>query len=234
MFISEYVIIKLLIKLKSLGILTVFLSIVIISSIGVYAEVSDMPDWIKSNGKWWIDGQTEEPDSINAMQYLITRGIPIPITEVTATTTNLDESETAQSFVVTFSGGDHFTAPVTIYSYSQFLHFSETINSDDVSSFQDTPIFLLRSLPSDDKKSIYDLVNEYVNAGQKPEMFDVNVDVMSGNGSITQTWEYRRCDVVDYATYVNDEKDEYRFAGKDKAEIRDVLVIECGGFSLST
>lgn len=169
------------------------------------------------------------------MQYLVNQEIlEIPITKVTATSITLSEDERAQSFVVHFHGGDFFVKPVTIYSYSQFLHFSETVSSDSVSTFQDSPSFFLRSLPSSDKAPIYDLINKYVNAGQKPQMFDVDVEVLSGNGSIIQTWEYRKCNVVDYATYVNDNKDEYRFADEDRAEIRDVLVFECGGFSLST
>ena len=160
--------------------------------------------------------------------------IQIPITEVTAATTSLSNSERAQSFIVHFSGGDLLTETITIYSYSQFLHFSETIASDSISQFQDRPAFLLRSLPSHDKAIIYGLVDKYVNAGKTPEMFDVSVEVVAGDGSVIQTWEYRRCDIIDYAVYVNDEEDEYRFGDKDEAEIRDVLVVECAGFSLNT
>ena len=223
-----------LLNSKFSGILAISLSIILVSTLGAYAENTNIPDWVKNNAKWWADDQIGESEFVNAMQYLVSQGIlKIPINEVTATT-SLSEEETAQSFVVTFSGGDYFREPVTIYSYSQFFHFSETINSDGVSSFQDTPAFLLRSLPSNDKAIIYDLINLYVSAGVKPEMFDVMVDVMAGNGSLIQTWEYRKCSVIDYSTYVNDEKDEYRFGGEDKSEIRDVLVIECGGFSLRT
>lgn len=222
-----------LLKSKFTGILTIFLSITVISSLGAYAESSNIPDWVKNNAEWWADGQIGESDFINAMQYLISQGIlKIPITEVTAATTSVSENDTAQSFVVHFSGGDYFLKPLTIYSYSQFFHFSETVTTDGASVFQNTPAFLLRSLPSLDKAEIYGLIDKYVNAGKSPEMFDVSVEVLSGEGSIIQTWDYRRCDVIDYSTYVNDDKDEYRFGDSDKSEIRDVLVIECGGFGL--
>lgn len=219
-------------KTKFSGILAISLSLAVISTVGVYAETSTIPDWVKNNANWWADGQIPESDFISAMQYLINQDIiSIPITEVNAATTSLSDSERAQSFVVHFSGGD-FTEPITIYTYSQFLHASETVTSDNVSFFQDNPRFLLWSLPSHDKSVIYDLVNNYVNAGVEPQKFDVSVEVIAGDGKVIQTWEYRKCDVVDYATFVNDNEDEYRFGDTDKAEIRDVLVIQCAGFSL--
>ena len=215
-------------------ILTISLSLAVISTIGVNAETSTVPDWVKNNAKWWADGKIGESDFINSMQYLVTHGIlKIPITEVTATNTSLDDNERAKYFVVTYSGGDYFTEPVTIYTYSQFLHFSETITSDHISSFQNTPTFLLHSLPSHDKSIIYDLVNKYVNAGVKPERFDVTVDVIDGYGKAIQTWDYRKCNIIDYSTYVNDDEDVYRFGDKDEAEIRDVIVIQCAGFNLN-
>ncbi len=215
--------------------LIVGLSIFSVFIFGVNAESSTIPDWVKNNAKWWSEGQIGETDYISSLQYLINQGIiQIPITEVTAATTSFSDDEIAQSFIVHFSGGDFFTEPITIYSYSRFFHFSETIASDNVSQFQDRPAFVLRSLPSDDKAPIYDLVDRYVNAGSIPRPFETSVEVIAGDGSVIQTWEYRRCDVIDYAVYVNDEEDEYRFGDKDKAEIRDVLVIECAGFSLNT
>ena len=219
---------------KFSGILAISLSLAIISTIGVYAETSTIPDWVKNNAKWWSEGQIGEMDYISSLQYLINQGIiQIPITEVTAATTSLSDSERAKSFVVHYSGGDYFTETITIYTYTQFFHFSETIDSNNISFFQDTPTFLLRSLLSHDKSVIYDLVNKYVNAGAKPERFDVRVEVLAGDGKVIQTWEYRKCDVTDYATFVNDDEDEYRFSDNDEAEIRDVLVIQCAGFSLT-
>ena len=222
------------IKKNQLSIIAVF-SILGVFVISVDAESSTIPEWVKNTAGWWSEGQIGESDYISSLQYLINQGIiEIPITEVTAATTSLSDDERAQSFVVHFSGGDFFTETVTIYTYSQFFHFSETITSDGISTFQDRPAFLLRSLPSHDKAPIYDLVNKYVNAGKQPEMFDASVEVLSGSGSVIQTWDYRKCDVADYATYVDDDKDEYRFGDKEDAEIRDVIVIECGGFSLLT
>ena len=232
--IDKYHLILLLLKKKFSGILAISLSLAVISTIGVYAETSTIPDWVKNNAKWWSEGQIGETDYISSLQYLINQGIiQIPITEVTAATTSLSDSERAQSFVVRFFGGDFFTETITIYTYSQFFHFRETIASSNISFFTDRPAFLLLSLPSHDKAVIYDLVNRYVNPGKVPDRFDVSVDVLAGDGSIIQTWDYRKCDVIDYSTFVNDKEDEYRFSDSDEAEIRDILVIECAGFSLN-
>ena len=222
-----------MIKKRTVKLILISFSCVLVISMGVIAEASTIPEWVKNNAKWWSDGQIAEADYISSLQYLINQGIiQMPITEVNAASSSIDNNERAHSFVVHFSGGDFGDNKIDIYTYSQFFHFSETITSDHISRFQDRPGFLLRSLPSHDKSEIYKLVDSYVNAGKTPLMFEAKVDVLDGKGSIIQSWDYRKCDIVDYATYVNDDKDEYRFGDRDEAEIRDVLVIECAGFGL--
>jgi len=214
-----------------------FLGIVLFS-ITAYAQTSSIPDWVKNNAKWWSDGQIGESDYISSLQYLISQGIiEIPIKQVIATDVNIADSDRAKSIVVHFSQGDFFTEEVTIYTYSKFLHFSKTIDSNEVTAtnvLQDTPVFVLESLPSKDKMIIYDLVDSYVSAGRVPISFDVDVDVVAGDGTIIQTWQYRKCNVNDYATFLEEDKDTYRFSDKDEAEIRDLLVIACAGFNLNT
>jgi len=215
----------------------IFLGIVLFS-ITAYAQSSTIPDWVKNNAKWWSEGQIGESDYISSLQYLISQGIiKIPITEVSAAEVSLTDSDTAQSFVVHFSGGDFFTEEKIIYTYSTFFHYSATVDINKVPEADvlgKSPIFLLRALPSKDKQVVYDLVDKYVGAGATPLPFDVTVDILAGDGSIIQSWEYRRCDVFDYSTYVDDDKDKYRYGKTDKAEIREVTVFGCQGFSLST
>ena len=224
--------------MKNYWIISVITIGIILFSVTAYAQSSTIPDWVKNNAKWWSEGQIGESDYISGLQYLISQGIiEIPIKQVIATDVNLADSDRAKSFVVHFKGGDFFTDTVTIYTYSKFLHFSKTIDSNQVTStnaLQDTPVFVLESLPSKDKKIIYDLVDSFISAGKIPEQFDVDVDILAGDGSIIQTWEYRKCAVNDYATFVQENKDIYRFSDKDEAEIRDLIVIACAGFHLNT
>jgi len=205
-----------------------------IDEIPIEISLPKIPNWVKNTMQWYLEGVISEGEMILAIQYLVNQGIlQIPIKIATATMSNLSSDDIAESFVVTFQNGN-FAQDITIYTYSQFFHYSETITTNGFTGFQETPGFILRSLPSKDKAPIYDVVNDYMNSGEKPPMFNVNVKILSGDGSMIQTWDYRRCTVIDYSTYVDDDKDEYRFGNEDKAEIRDALVIECNGFSLKT
>jgi len=214
---------------------------IVLFSVTAYAQNSAIPDWVKNNAKWWSEGQIGESDYISSLQYLINEGIikvQVPITKVIATELPLSESDTAQSIVVRYLGGDYFRQEVTIYTYSTFFHFSETVRTitsiGGTSAFTETPLFILRSLPSLDKQIIYDLVNKYVRAGKSPEPFDVSVDILTGDGDMLQSWQYRKCDVLDYSTYVDSDKDTYRFGKSDKAEIRELILFGCAGFHLVT
>ncbi|MEK0367876.1 MAG: peptidase, partial [Nitrosopumilus sp.] len=38
-------------------------------------ETQDIPDWIKNNACWWSQGIITDGDFVNAIQYLISKGI---------------------------------------------------------------------------------------------------------------------------------------------------------------
>ena len=220
-----------------LAILVITLGIVLFS-ITAYAQSSAIPDWVKNNAKWWSEGQIGESDYIQSLQYLISQGIiEIPITKVSATEVSLTDDDTAQSFVVHFSKGSYFTEDVTIYTYSEFFHFSASAFTGEIPTspvLGVTKIFLLRGLPSIDKQVISGLVERYTGAVASPTEFDVTVDVVTGDGTTLQSWEYRKCEVFDYSIYSDFNKDQYRYGKSDKAEIREVITIGCIGFSLKT
>jgi len=211
------------------------LSLVSLGIVSISAEPNTIPDWVKNNAKWWAEGQIGESDYISSLQFLINQDIlKIPITEVVATNVNLEDKDRAMSFVVHFSDAE-FAETLTIYTFSTFFHFSTSIGStqlDATSGLETVPAFSLQSLPSKDKSQLYKLVNDYVNAGRDPEPFAVKVDVMSGDGKIIQSWQYRFCNVNDYTTFVDSNKEEYRFSDTDDLEIRELIVFACRGFSL--
>jgi len=220
-----------------LAILIIALGIVLFS-VTTYAQSSTIPDWVKNNAKWWSEGQIGESDYIQSLQYLISQGIiEIPITKVSATEVSLTDDDTAQSFIVRFFGGNYFPEEVTIYTYSEFFHFSTAAYTGIIPNtpvFGGIPVFVLRGLPSTDKQVIYELVASYSARGTPATPFSVNVDVITGDGTTLQTWEYGRCSVYDYSTYNDYNKDQYRYGKSDKPEIRELLVIGCGGVSLET
>ncbi|MHA7733670.1 hypothetical protein [Nitrosopumilus sp. S6] len=212
---------------------------VIISGVGLgltaSAEEGGIPAWIKNTALWYGEGQVSDTEFINALQYLISQDIlSVPITSVLATNTNLSDNDRAMSIVVHYNG-EIFTAGETIYTYSEFQHLSSVVRTSTngiQTVASSTPQFYLSGLPSEDKKTVYRLVDEYVNPGRPPAQYDIQVDILTGDGKVIQTWDYRNCDIVEYVTYLDSNKDNYRFSEKDDVEIREVILWECTGFRL--
>ena len=227
---------------KLVAIIPLILSIGIVGfSITALAADSSVPDWIKNNAQWWSEDSISEAEYITSLEYLIINGIiqiPIPITEVTAAQTAISDDERAQSFVVHFSDG-LIERPFTI---DTFVKFEATSSRDDgfeliyspIYKFTDTPEFLLESLPSIDKQDMYRGIDRWMTRGAASlEPFDVDIDVISGDGRIIQTWEYTKCEPTAYGTYLQDITNFYQFSQKEEAEIRERVVFSCVGIHLS-
>jgi len=60
----------------------------------------------------------------------------------------------------------------------------------------------------------------------------VQVDIVAGDGSIIQTWDYRQCDIEGYWTYIDDWKEYYKYIPGNESEIHERFQFECRGFSL--
>ncbi len=94
----------------------------IVSFIGLSISVSnfafaanDVPDWIKNNAKWWVEGLITEGEYMRALQYLIDEGIlQISTTKIPQIDGVIEDyydpapkdDNRAQSFIVRFSGGE--------------------------------------------------------------------------------------------------------------------------------
>jgi len=210
-------------------------------SITALAADSSVPDWIKNNAQWWSEDSISEAEYITSLEYLIINGIiqiPIPITEVTAAETALTDDERAQSFVVTFSDG-LINRPFTIDTFVKFEATSSVEKNSEPFSFplykfQDDPEFLLESLPSPDKRDMYVGIENWMTSGagglQQP--FDVDIDVISGDGRIIQTWAYKNCEPTAYGTFLQDVVFYYQFVDQDKPEIRERITFLCTGIHL--
>jgi len=208
-------------------------------SITASAASSSVPDWVKNNAKWWSEGSITETDYIKSLEYLITQGIiqiSIPITEVTAAQTALSDDERAQSFVVHFSDG----LIEKTFTIDTFVKFEATSSQNPESELYSFPIykfddpaeFLLESLPSADKQDMYRGIDRWMTGGSPVVPFDVTIDVLSGDGQIILTWEYRKCEPTAFGTFVQDLIFFYQFVDQDKSEIRDRVTFECAGVHL--
>ncbi len=145
------------------------------------------------------------------------------------------DEQRALSFVVHFEGTD-ITPPKTLNTFSNFvpildadspvLTMGNTLDADNKQ-------FYLESLPSKDKEWFYQLIARYVNPGKIPETFNVDVDVMTGDGRVLQTWEYDDCERTDYQLFLDDGLLIYKLHEKWQSEIKDRSVFECAGLNLN-
>ena len=235
--------------MKSSKIICLSLIIGIFSVVTVSFAASDqqlvIPQWIKNNAKWWSEGNITDAQFVSGIQYLITQGViqipnqipnPIPTTTVTATNSNLSPNTMAQSIVVHFTTA---TNTITFNTFSKIGIFGMTQAGPTipVTNNGGPPQFYLESIPTKDKQSYYNLVNQYMNialTNSDYPLFSVSVDLLAGDGSIVETLHYTQCKLQSYVPYVNDLKDTYRFSGQDNSEIRDISTFSCAKLALTT
>ncbi len=140
----------------------------------------------------------------------------------------------AQTFVVHMQGTEISPAQ-TSYTFTKF----SPITNEDLpillpnAPFDETPKFYLESLPSKDKAWLYELASMYINPGKIPELFEVTIDVLAGNGSILQIWDYSKCDIIDYKPILADSLATRMFTEQFQPEIRERTIFSCAGISLN-
>jgi len=142
------------------------------------------------------------------------------------------DEDRVMAFTVEFSGGE-FTTPLSIYTFDDLEFTEKEKGSATPSNFEQLEYGLeLGSLPSKDKEEFYNLVAEYYNLGKDPEPFDVTIDLITGDGTILQTWDYSKCEIADYDTFLFDNLLFYKGHGGQGPEIRDNTVFDCVGFGV--
>ncbi len=142
------------------------------------------------------------------------------------------DEDRVMAFTVELSGGD-FERPLTIYTFDDFEFTEKERGAATHSDFEHLEYGLeLGSLPSKDKEEFYNLVAEYYNSGKVPEPFDVKIDLLTGDGTTLQTWDYSKCDIADYQTFLFDNLLFYKGHGGQGPEIRDNTVLDCVGFGV--
>ena len=86
--------------------------------------------------------------------------------------------------------------------------------------------------PNKSHEWFYDLAGMYINPGKTPEPFEITIDVLTGEGHTLQTWEYSKCQIIDYKAIVADSLITRMFTEQFQPEIRDRTIFECAGISL--
>jgi len=89
--------------------------------------------------------------------------------------------------------------------------------------------FVLESLPSKDKRELYEFLSRYLNPGKQPELFDADIDVMTGDNTLLQTLKYTGCQAADLEIFLHQTSWIYTFTGEMKDEIREKYTFYCEG-----
>ena len=69
---------------------------------------------------------------------------------------------------------------------------------------------------------------------KQPERFDATIDLVTGGGTILQSWEYKDCSLNDFDYFLQDNLLYFTMTGKKAtSELRDNSKFECVGFSVN-
>lgn len=147
------------------------------------------------------------------------------------------EDDSVQGYVAHFFGPD-FDGLYTVETFSDFspsVNFIETpfdVITIPGNPFDAKPQFFLESLPSKDKEELYRYFSKWVNPGHEPELVNVSIDAITGNGTILQRWNYMDCTLYDYTMYLQDSLLKFSYTGEQAPEIRDKSEFTCNGMNL--
>jgi len=92
--------------------------------------------------------------------------------------------------------------------------------------------FLVESNPSKDKLEIYQFLSRYINPGKTPEPFDVDLTLLTGDGTILYTHKYAKCSAVDFDWYVQEKTSYYGLSSIPLPEVRERYTNYCTGYSV--
>jgi hypothetical protein len=196
---------------------------------------STIPAWIKENSKWWSEGKIGDQDYISGLQYLVSHGI-LKIPVVVGANDPQSVNNNAQSFIVhVFSDKEY-----VFDTFSKFSNTGQTVpsskpdpNLPSTISTTSAAEFQLESLTSADKKDFYNLISSYLTETSSTiRPYNINIDVVAGDGSIIETLQYGGCRPTGYSVYTNDDSSLYRLSNKDGLEIREDTNFMCAGFHI--
>ena len=183
---------------------------------------------------------------IGILQYFERDFSPYLVSGVTDNTSTMDEIMTAYNennkqvtdnvivsdkdralvFKVTFSNGDIKEKQI-FTTFQKYTHLQNSASSSSQKGLE------LESLLSTENNWFYEnIISRYINSGDDPEPFDIDVDIITGDTSTLQKWLYSDCVVTDYFPYLDENLAKLKFVGSMTSEIRDRTKLNCAGFSV--
>ena len=72
----------------------------------------------------------------------------------------------------------------------------------------------------------------FENYCELPEPIDVDVEVMTGDGRVLETLQYRSCTANDFDWYSQESKFLYQITNEIEEEIREKFTFYCDGYTI--
>ena len=221
-------------KIGTISLIIITFTILLIPSLDFAFAENAIPEWFTISEQWLAEGKITQEENKNGLEFLLEKGIiKIPITpeaisEFQAKSDTLEDIR-AQSYVVRFSNGD-FKSPLEITTFAKFVAGEkQPLLPKSFSDLGISSIFSLESNPSKDKLEFYELIAKTYNPGRHPELFDVEIDFLSGDKVPIVTVAYAKCRVTEYLPFIQEFVLFYPFSGMFDEEVRDRTVFKCTG-----
>jgi hypothetical protein len=92
-----------------------------------------------------------------------------------------------------------------------------------------SPQFYLEDQPRIDKQDYYEFISRHVNSVRTPALFDVSVDLITGDNTILQRWNFVKCKVTNYSMEVEISVLRFTYAEQHSGKLNDKTDFECSG-----
>jgi len=201
-------------------------------------ELNLISEWFNDAAKLWSDKQIDGTENETSLSHLFDQGIvklDAPIGTALAMNAAISDEQRAHSFTVNVKSG-HYDLDETYFSFVQFFNANDAAGEPRgvLAGIPTSPEFILGSLPSNDKKGLYEYVEKTLAPGAQLERLkiDFEISVIAGNGQTIQTWMYNDCTLLDYVVFLNSNKDEFRWSSVNDSEIREIFAFQCLGLDI--
>ncbi len=115
----------------------------------------------------------------------------------------------------------------------EYYFFPKIVELKDVGAYDSSsPSLQLQSIPSKDKKNLYDIVKKTLEK-QYTGDFDILIESYAKDNTSINVVKYAGCKATDYWLYVNNDKNEYRLSKTDGSELREVFNFACSGYVIN-
>ncbi|MGH1566174.1 MAG: hypothetical protein ACRBB5_01845 [Nitrosopumilus sp.] len=152
----------------------------------------------------------------------------------------VNDDDRIQKIIVKTGGTQEIPEIITIDTVSKFTPYDDPM-ADSFYGITGTyeigsnPSFYLEVLLSKDKITLcINLISKYIHPGMKPELLPVTIELYTGNVTLLEVWNYKKCRGIDYEVFLNQNMLTIKLHDPWQAEIQERMLFECVGLSVES